>query len=85
MRLWSIHPKYLDGKGLVALWRESLLAQKVLNGETKTYRHHPQLRRLRAHPDPKGAIAFFKYSLLLQESRDKLFIFVSEINNFNIS
>lgn len=34
MRLWSIHPKYLDAKGLVALWREALLAQKVLKGET---------------------------------------------------
>jgi len=30
MRLWSLHPRYLDAKGLVALWREGLLAQKVL-------------------------------------------------------
>ena len=30
MRLWSLHPKYLDTKGLIALWRESLLAQSVL-------------------------------------------------------
>ena len=59
MRLWSIHPKYLDGKGLVALWRESLLARKVLKGQTKGYRHHPQLRRFRAHPDPQGAIASY--------------------------
>jgi hypothetical protein len=56
LRLWSIHPKYLDGKGLVALWRESLLAQKVLKGETKGYRHHPQLRRFMAHQDPERAI-----------------------------
>jgi hypothetical protein len=45
MRLWSIHPKFLDSKGLVALWREGLLARKVLLGETKGYRHHPQLKR----------------------------------------
>lgn len=45
MRLWSLHPKYLDAKGLVALWREALLAQKVLLGETRGYRHHPQLYR----------------------------------------
>ncbi|OAD21125.1 DNA-(apurinic or apyrimidinic site) lyase / pyrimidine dimer DNA glycosylase, partial [Candidatus Thiomargarita nelsonii] len=38
MRLWSLHPKYLDPKGLVALWRETLLAQKVLLGETRGYR-----------------------------------------------
>lgn len=56
MRLWSIHPKYLDGKGLIALWRESLLAQKVLQGKTMGYRHHPQLKRFRVHPDPQGAI-----------------------------
>ena len=63
MRLWSIHPKYLDGKGMVALWRESLLAQKVLKGETKGYRHHPQLRRFRAHPDPQGAITMYLHEI----------------------
>lgn len=47
MRLWSLHPGYLDPKGLVALWREALLAQKVLRGETSGYRHHPQLERFR--------------------------------------
>jgi hypothetical protein len=57
--LWSIHPKYLDAKGLVALWRESLLAQKVMKGETKGYRHHPQLKRFMANPDPQGAIASY--------------------------
>jgi hypothetical protein len=45
LRLWSIHPKYLDAIGLVALWRESLLAQKVLAGKTEGYRSHPQLER----------------------------------------
>ncbi len=47
MRLWSLHPKYLDAKGLVALWREALLAQAVLAGRTRGYRHHPQLARFR--------------------------------------
>jgi hypothetical protein len=68
LRLWSIHPKYLDPKGLVALWRESLLAQKVLKGETKGYRHHPQLRRFMAHPDPQGAITRYLHDIL-NESR----------------
>lgn len=45
MRLWSLHPKYLDARGLVALWREALLAQAVLRGRTRGYRHHPQLAR----------------------------------------
>jgi hypothetical protein len=57
MRLWSLHPKYLDARGLVALWREALLAQAVLRGRTKGYRHHPQLQRFRAQPSPVGAIA----------------------------
>jgi hypothetical protein len=43
MRLWSLHPSYLDGKGLAALWREGLLAKKVLENETKGYKNHPQL------------------------------------------
>ena len=47
MRLWSLHPKYLDTKGLVALWREALLAKNVLEGKTKGYKNHPQLTRFR--------------------------------------
>ena len=54
MRLWSLHSQYLDAVGLVACWRESLLAQRVLTGTTRGYRSHPQLERFRAHP---GAIA----------------------------
>jgi hypothetical protein len=57
MRLWSVHPKYLDARGLVALWREGLLAQAVLRGRTNGYRHHPQLQRFRAQPSPLGAVA----------------------------
>ena len=57
MRLWSIHPKYLDSKGLVALWRESLLAQKVLYKSTKGYRNHPQLDRFKRTENPIEAIA----------------------------
>lgn len=56
MRLWSLHPSYLDAKGLVALWREGLLARAVLRGKTRGYRRHPQLRRFRAHPAPVSAI-----------------------------
>ena len=56
MRLWSLHPKYLDPKGLVALWREALLAKAVLRGETRGYTRHPQLERFNAHPQPRLAI-----------------------------
>jgi hypothetical protein len=59
MRLWSIHPCYLDSKGLVALWREALLAQAVLKGETKGYRHHPQLIRFKECSNPLAAIASY--------------------------
>jgi hypothetical protein len=59
MRLWTLHPKYLDPKGLVALWREALLAQKVLAGGTTGYRNHPQLERFRGHPDPPAMIASY--------------------------
>lgn len=43
-----MHPKYLDRQGLVALWREGLLAKKVLEGNTKGYKNHPQLDRFKA-------------------------------------
>ncbi|HSE67041.1 MAG TPA: pyrimidine dimer DNA glycosylase/endonuclease V [Gemmatimonadales bacterium] len=52
MRLWTLHPKYLDPQGLVALWREGLLARAVLRGATRGYRHHPQLQRFRASTTP---------------------------------
>lgn len=56
MRIWSLHPKYLDTKGLVALWRETLLAKHVLEGKTKGYRHHPQLIRFKNVKNPLNAI-----------------------------
>lgn len=59
MRLWSIHPRYLDPQGLVALWREALLARAVLRGETRGYRHHPQLLRFQQHPQPRLAISTY--------------------------
>jgi hypothetical protein len=59
MRLWSIHPQYLDPQGLVALWRETLLAKKVLEGKTKGYREHPQLLRFKAAKDPVKSINYY--------------------------
>lgn len=59
MRLWSLHPQYLDAKGLVALWREALLAQAVLSGLTTGYTRHPQLERFREAPDSRAAIAAY--------------------------
>ena len=61
MRLWTLHPKYLDSKGLVALWREGLLAQAVLRGQTKAYERHPQLMRFRKSRTPiKGIAAYLR-------------------------
>jgi len=69
MRIWSLPPQHLDAKGLVALWRETLLAQKVLRGETKGYRHHPQLQRFRAHPEPLAAIAAYLLEVQREATR----------------
>ena len=59
MRIWSLHPKYLDARGLVALWRETLLAQAVLLGKTKGYTNHPQLDRFRQQRKPVAVIATY--------------------------
>lgn len=59
MRLWSLHPKYLDPQGLVALWREAFLAQAVLRGETRGYRSHPQLDRFKSQSAPLSAISLY--------------------------
>jgi len=63
MRLWSLHPSLLDRAGLVALWREALLAQKVLLGQTIGYRHHPQLDRFRQSRNPVRAISTYLWSV----------------------
>lgn len=70
VRLWTLHPKYLDAKGLVALWREGLLARAVLRGTTKGYRNHPQLERFRAHASPLAAINVYLRAVAFEaESR----------------
>jgi hypothetical protein len=63
MRLWTLHPRHLDPAGLVAVWREGLLAQAVLRGKTRGYTHHPQLARFLSCPNPKGAIAGYLSSI----------------------
>lgn len=59
MRIWTLHPQHLDRQGLLALWREGLLAQAVLLGKTRGYLHHPQLERFRKQQDPVAAIATY--------------------------
>lgn len=84
MRLWSIHPKYLDRIGLLALWRESLLAQKVLKGETKGYKHHPQLLRFKAHLDPVCAIAMYLQDVWEESKRRGYDFDMGKIGNFSV-
>lgn len=69
MRLWSLHPKYLDPQGLVALWRETLLAQAVLRQQTRGYRNHPQLDRFKSHRTPLSAMS--RYLLAIHAESDR--------------
>ncbi len=69
MRLWSIHPRYLDAKGLVALWREALLAKKILEGKTKGYKNHPQLVRFKRYRDPILAICSYLHWVMEEGER----------------
>lgn len=69
MRIWSIHPEYLDTKGLVAVWREGLLALHVLSGKTKGYTKHPQLRRFQDHSAPIHAISNYLHYIVDEADR----------------
>lgn len=71
MRLWSLHPSLLDSKGLVALWREGLLAKNVLEGKTIGYRNHPQLDRFKAVGNPIEYINEYLYQVLLESQHRK--------------
>jgi len=70
MRLWTVHPRFLDVKGLTAVWREGLLARKVLRGQTRGYTNHPQLIRFRNHPAPLQAIDAY-LAAVLNEARNR--------------
>lgn len=63
MRIWSLHPKYLDRQGLTACWRETLLAQAVLAGRTRGYRSHPQLIRFRNQADGLAVLGWYLHGL----------------------
>lgn len=69
MRIWSLHPRHLDRIGLVACWRETLLAQAVLAGRTKGYRNHPQLDRFRETPEPLEAVGSYLHGLADEADR----------------
>jgi hypothetical protein len=69
MRIWSLHPSYLDTKGLVALWRETLLAQHVLAGKTKGYKNHPQLNRFKEQKKPLMAINQYLAEVCLEAEK----------------
>jgi hypothetical protein len=69
MRLWSLHPKHLDTKGLVALWREGLLAKKVLQGKTKGYKNHSQLIRFKKHSFSLQAVNNYLFYIFCEASK----------------
>jgi hypothetical protein len=69
MRLWTLHPRYLDARGLVAAWREGLLAQAVLRGKTTGYMRHPQLLRFRESASPVASIGAYLVALHEEATR----------------
>jgi len=71
MRLWSLHPEYLDTKGLVALWREGLMARNVLAGKTEGYKNHPQLERFKNQDDPVVAIDTYLLNIYNESKKRK--------------
>lgn len=84
MRIWSVHPKYLDTKGLVALWRETLLAKHVLEGRTKGYRNHPQLIRFKQSDHPLDRINQY-LATVYEEATRRGYTFDKEKIDWNFS
>ena len=83
MRIWSLHPKYLDAKGLVALWRETLLAKNVLSNKTQGYKSHPQLIRFKNNPKPLNSINLY-LAEVYRESEKRGYIFDKDKIDWNI-
>jgi len=74
MRLWSLHPALCDRQGLVACWREGLLARKVLLGQTRGYKNHSQLVRFKACTDPVAAVDAYLH-VVQQEATERNYKF----------
>jgi hypothetical protein len=85
MRIWSLHPKYLDRQGLVALWREALLAQAVLSEKTTAYRHHPQLRRFQDQSSPVAAIAEYLRGVHAEAARRGYQFDITKVDSAGLS
>jgi hypothetical protein len=84
MRIWSLHPKYLDSKGLVALWRETLLAKHVLEGKTKGYTNHPQLNRFKNSKKPLDHINHY-LAIVHEEATNRQYVFDKEKINWKFN
>ncbi len=80
MRLWSIHPKYLDSKGFVAVWRETLLAKHVLEGKTKGYKNHPQLTRFKLQKLPVDSINYYLSEIFNESVRRNFKFDMDKVN-----
>lgn len=74
MRIWSLSPAYLDTKGLVALWRETLLAQSVIHKLAGGYTNHPQLYRFKKSENPLGALGFY-LNEIVKEAKNRNYNF----------
>ena len=69
MRIWSVHPELLDTRGLVAAWREGLLAQACLLRGEGGYANHSQLLRFKAHEAPLEAICSVLWDIAEEAGR----------------
>lgn len=85
MRLWSIHPKYLDRIGLIALWREGLLARKVLEGKTKGYKNHPQLIRFKNTNNTISFIDTYLYFVYEEGLKRNYSFSIEKISTFDLN
>ena len=69
MRIWSTKFEWLDSIGLVVLWRESLLARAVLEGNAYGYANHPQLERFKGSENPLVSIETYLYYVIEEAKR----------------
>ena len=64
MRIWSLHPQYLDQKGLGGQWEEGIIAQNTLFFQEGKYLNYPVLHRVKAHQEPVAWIGMYLNEIL---------------------
>lgn len=70
MRLWSIHPKYLDNRSLMVFWNDAILAKSSILGKIDF--HSPHFQRFKYIDNKEHVLNVYMKEIFLEGSKRNL-------------